>query len=233
MSTGAQAFVQRSIESDPAAQEIIAVSKQLEQSLMRDGYQSTLWLLSRFAENRRPSGTEYLTWHYRVTRAIANMDVAGLSRVVNKHLVRLATEYDYPGMSDQMRRDLLTAGMPQGWMDALPLVPTSEAVRAAARITGMGFTNYLLSLVAKLDTTVGMRAQTNSRASGGSQIVLVSTRTTVDGFDCLLAILAAIAVALGVASCAAAVSGIALASCIGSILSIPGAAISILVECFE
>lgn len=221
-------------DEDPALQEIIAAIKRLDQNLMKETYSSALRLISDLVYTGSVSRAQYEDWHYKVTRAIADIEASGLGAAMTNHLVDIATRYDYPGLPDPLRSDLLNAGMPQSWIESVSLAKKSEIISAAEVIQGMGYTNYLFSLVTELDTTLetdGRIARLTPRMGGG-HIVLASANASRDALSCVFAIVGSIATAIGVLSCAAAASGVALASCIASILNIPVSATAVLVECF-
>ncbi len=217
--------------SDSAIREIAAVSANLNVSLLKEAYDSTLYVLRRFAHNKLVSWFEYEEWRSRVIRAITHMDAMGFSRAIDRNLVSLSTKYQL-GTDVDTYRDLLDAGMPEHIIEMFSRVSRSQLLTVARRVSDMGYTNYLLSLISKLDHIMRIDANAQLRPSGAGYVLSVSTAVDFD-LMCGLAILGSIATALGVASCAAALSGIALYSCLASIASIPASAIAVLVECFQ
>lgn len=216
---------------DSAIREIAAVSANLNISLLTEAYDSTLYVLRRFAHNGLVDWSEYEEWRSLVIRAITHMDAIGFSRVVDRNLVSLTTRY-HPGAGVDMYRDLLDAGMPEHIIEMFSRVSRPQTLAVARRVSDMGYTNYLLSLISKLDPIIRIGTNARLRPSGAGYMLSVSTAVDFD-LMCGLAILGSIATALGVASCAAALSGIALYSCLASIASIPASAIAVLVECFQ
>nr|BAL54175.1 hypothetical protein HGMM_F13B08C33 [uncultured Acidobacteriota bacterium] len=216
---------------DSAIREIAAVSANLNVSLLEEAYDSTLYVLRRFAYNELVNWSEYEEWRSRVIRAITHMDAVGFNRAIDRNLVSLTTRYQ-PGAGVDIYRDLLDAGMPEHIIEMFSRVSRPQALAAARGVSDMGYTNYLLSLISKLDHIIRIGTNARLRSSGAGYMLSVSTAVDFD-LMCGLAILGSIATALGVASCAAALSGIALYSCLASILSIPASAIAVLVECFQ